>query len=139
MHFQQLLLNKDYSKMKKTHIVILFQYYVCYYVLCMYYVRRGIIRCTLFMVFYQSTCQWWWCLCSSTFYCHAVRVTRGALVLHWYTYAPPRCRTSQFCRTIILFSLSLWNDLADPVFNSVGLVGFKNSAILFQQSAILLS
>ena len=24
-----------------------------------------------------------------------VRVTRGALVAHRYTYAPPRCRTSQ--------------------------------------------
>ena len=24
-----------------------------------------------------------------------VRVTRGAFVARWYTYAPPRCRTSQ--------------------------------------------
>ena len=30
-----------------------------------------------------------------------VRVTRGALVAHRYTYAPPRCRTSQYCRTFI--------------------------------------
>ena len=57
-----------------------------------------------------------------------VRVTRGALVAHWYTYAPPRCRTSQYSRTFIPFSVSLWNDLANPVFDGVGLVGFKSRA-----------
>ena len=36
-----------------------------------------------------------------------VRVTRGALVAHRYTYAPPRCRTLQYSRTFILFSVSL--------------------------------
>ena len=30
-----------------------------------------------------------------------VRVIRGALVAHRYTYAPPRCRTSQYNRTFI--------------------------------------
>ena len=40
-----------------------------------------------------------------------VRVTRGALVAHRYTYVPPRCRTLQYHRTFV----SLWNDLADPV------------------------
>ena len=39
-------------------------------------------------------------------------VTRGALVTHRYTYAPPRCRTLQYSRTFIPFSVSLWNDLA---------------------------
>ena len=29
-----------------------------------------------------------------------VRVTRGALVAHRYTYAPPRCRTSQYSRLL---------------------------------------
>ena len=29
-----------------------------------------------------------------------VLVTRGALVAHRYTYAPPRCRTSQYSRTL---------------------------------------
>ena len=29
-----------------------------------------------------------------------VRVTRGALVTHPYTYAPPRCRTSQYSKTL---------------------------------------
>ena len=30
-----------------------------------------------------------------------LRVTRGALIAHRYTYAPPRCRTSQYLRTFI--------------------------------------
>ena len=54
-----------------------------------------------------------------------VWVTRGALIAHRYTYAPPRCRTSQYSRTFIDLSVSLWNDLADPVFDGVGLAGFK--------------
>ena len=56
------------------------------------------------------------------------RVTRGDLVAYRYTYAPPRCRTLQYSRTFIPFSVSLWNDLANPVFDGVGLAGFKNRA-----------
>ena len=50
------------------------------------------------------------------------RVTRGTLIAHRYTYAPPRCGPSQYRRTFI----SLWNDLVDPVFNGVGLAGLKS-------------
>ena len=57
-----------------------------------------------------------------------VRVTRGALVARRYTYTPPRCRTLQYSRTFIPFSVSLWNDLATPVFDGVGLAGFKSRA-----------
>ena len=57
-----------------------------------------------------------------------VRVIRGALVVHRYTYAPPRCRTSQYRRTFVTLSVSLWNDLADPVLDGVGLAGFKSRA-----------
>ena len=60
-----------------------------------------------------------------------VRVTRGALVEHWYTYAPPRYRTSQYSRIFIPLSVSLWNDLANPVFDGVGLAGFKSRANAF--------
>ena len=60
-----------------------------------------------------------------------VWVTRGALVTHQYTYAPPRCRTSQYSRTFSPLSVSLWTDLANPVFNGVGLVGFKSRANAF--------
>ena len=49
------------------------------------------------------------------------RVTPGALVAHRHLFAPPRCRTSQYLRTFMLLSVSLWNDLSDPVFDSVGL------------------
>ena len=60
-----------------------------------------------------------------------VRVTFGALVAHRYTYAPPRCRTSQYNRTIVPLSVFLWNDLADPVFDGVGLAGFKSRTNAF--------
>ena len=52
-----------------------------------------------------------------------VRVTRAALAEHRYTYAPARCRTSQYSRTFIPLSASLWNDRADPEFDGVGLAG----------------
>ena len=57
-----------------------------------------------------------------------VRVTRGALVAHRYTYAAPRCRTLPYSMTFIPFSVSLWNDLANPVFDGVGLACFKSRA-----------
>ena len=44
------------------------------------------------------------------------RVTRGALVAHRHSFAPPiaRCKTSQYRRSIVPLSVSLWNDLSDP-------------------------
>ena len=57
-----------------------------------------------------------------------VRVTRGGVIAHRYTYAPPCCRTSQYRRTFVPFLVSLWNDLSDPVFDGVGLAGFKSRA-----------
>ena len=45
------------------------------------------------------------------------RVTRGALVAHRHSFAPLRCKT--------------WNDLSNPVFDGVGLVGFKSRANAF--------
>ena len=60
-----------------------------------------------------------------------VRVTRGALVAHRYTYAPPSCRKSQCSRTYILLSLSLWNGRDYPVFDGVGLPAFKSRANAF--------
>ena len=57
-----------------------------------------------------------------------VKVTRGVLVAHRYTYALARCRTLQYNRSFIPFSVSLWNNLANPVFDGVGLAGFKSRA-----------
>ena len=60
-----------------------------------------------------------------------VRVRGGAVIAHRFTYAPPRCRTSQYRRAFIPLSVSLWNDLSDPVFVGVGLAGFKSRANAF--------
>ena len=60
-----------------------------------------------------------------------VRVTRSTLVTHRYSYAPPRCRTLQYSRTCIPFSLFLWDNLVYPIFDGVGLAGFKSRAMLF--------
>ena len=60
-----------------------------------------------------------------------VRVTLGTLIAHRYTYAPPSYRTSQYRRTFIPLSVSLWNNLVDPVFDGVGLAGFKSRSNTF--------
>ena len=59
------------------------------------------------------------------------RATRGALVAHRHSFAPPRCRTSQYRRTFVPLSVSLWNNLSDPMFDGVGLAGFKSKANAF--------
>ena len=59
------------------------------------------------------------------------RLTRGALVAHRHSFATPRCRTSQYRRTSVPLSVSLSNDLSDPVFDGVGLAGFKSKANAF--------
>ena len=59
------------------------------------------------------------------------RVTRGALVAHRHSFAPHRCRTSQYRRSFVHLSVSLWNDLSDLVFDVVGLAGFKCRANAF--------
>ena len=66
-----------------------------------------------------------------------MRVTHSGLVAHRYTYTPPRCRTSQYHRTFIPLSVSLWNDLSDPLFDGVGLIGFKAEPILCYWSNVL--
>ena len=60
-----------------------------------------------------------------------VLVTHGTLISHRYTYAPLSRRTSQYCRTFIPLSVSLWNDLVYPVFDGVGLAGFKSRSNAF--------
>ena len=57
-----------------------------------------------------------------------VRVACGAAIKHRCTYGPRRCRTSQQSRTSIPLSVSLLNDLSDPVFDCVELAGFKSRA-----------
>ena len=59
-------------------------------------------------------------------------VTRGGLVAHRHSFAPLRCRTSQYRRTFVPLSVFLCNDLSDPVFDDVGLAGLmsRTNAIL---------
>ena len=57
-----------------------------------------------------------------------LRYTRGALVAQRHTYAPPSSRSSQYQMIFIILSMSQSNDLADPVFDIVGLAGFKSMA-----------
>ena len=52
-----------------------------------------------------------------------VQVNGSALVAHLYTYVAVLAVQQDF--------LSLWNDLADPIFDGVGLAGFKSSANVF--------
>ena len=59
-----------------------------------------------------------------------VRITRGALVAHRYTYAASLHNLAvpqDFC----FLSVFLRNDLADPVFDGVLLAGFKSRANAF--------
>ena len=57
------------------------------------------------------------------------RVTRGAMVARFCSEAVHKCTDVQpESRTFIPFSVSLWNDLANPVFDGVGLAGFKSRA-----------
>ena len=60
-----------------------------------------------------------------------MRVTRDAVIGNRYTYEHSRCRNSQYRRTFIRLPVSLWNDFGDPVFDDVGLTGFKSRANAF--------
>ena len=59
------------------------------------------------------------------------RVTRGGLVADRHSFGPPHCRTSQYRRSFVPLSVSLWNDLTNPVFDGVGQAGFKSRANAF--------
>ena len=41
------------------------------------------------------------------------RVTDGALIAHRHSFAPPRCRASQYRRTFVLLLVTLLNDVCD--------------------------
>ena len=47
-------------------------------------------------------------------FCGALPVPNVPVRAHRYTFAPPRCRTSQYRRTFIPLTVSLWNDLVGP-------------------------
>ena len=70
---------------------------------------------------------------------HPLSSNRGALVPHRHSFVPPRCRTSQYRRTFVPLSVSLWNNLSHPVFDGVGQVSFKSrtNAVLLTWSFFL--
>ena len=93
----------DRLLLPRVHIVDLFHYYVC----CM---RSGVTRCTLFMMLFSV---------------QYVPVRR-------YTHALPHWRTYIAVPQNLYSSLSvLWDDFTDPVFDGVGLTGFKNGVNSF--------
>ena len=54
------------------------------------------------------------------------RVTRGALVAHRHSFAPPRLAPSVPRNLCALSVVSLWNDLSDIVFHAEVLRGFMS-------------
>ena len=66
-------------------------------------------------------------------------VTLGSLVAHMHSFSAPRCRTFQYHRTFVPLLVSLWNDVSDPVFDGVGLAGFKRYNNVFRANAFLLA
>ena len=58
-------------------------------------------------------------------------VTGDVLVAHRHSFAPPHCRTSQYSRTFVPLSVSLWNNLSEPVIDGVRLLGLKRRANAF--------
>ena len=66
-----------------------------------------------------------------------VRAASGALVAHRYTYAPPRCRISQYRRNLMPLSVSVSNDLAGLVFDGVGMRVLRRGPMLFNWPKLL--
>ena len=60
-----------------------------------------------------------------------VHVTHFAFVDHKHSFALPRFMTYQYHRSFVPLSEFLSNDLSDPVFDGVGLAGFKSRAYSF--------
>ena len=71
-----------------------------------------------------------------------VQVTHCALIAHRYIYAEPcstRCRTLQYRRTFISLSVSLWNDLVDPVWDLCWIGGFQEQVQCIFVGLVVLS
>ena len=90
---------------------------------CACFTRSGVSRCTLLTVLSLDH------MCQRRL--HAVFGSHIDTLIHRLAAEPIQYRTNteqQYSRTFILFSVSLWNDLASPVFDGVGLAGFKSRA-----------
>ena len=98
-----------------------------------------------YMCWYSNTCAvrikhllLQQCKCHYNNTCAIIPISVSASIsAHRYTYAPPRCRTSQYRWTFIPLSVSLWNALVDPLFDGVGLTGFKTRSNAFRLAQLL--
>ena len=85
-------------------------HYLCRQVL---WGQHGVLCCSSLLIFNNNNVLLQHC-CTSEYLCASSLPTFGN--------SPPRCRNSLYRRTfIVALSVSLRNDLADPVFNGVGL------------------
>ena len=89
-----------------------------YYVWC---TRSGVTQCTLFMVRYMC-CD---CICNT--YCWYNICCFGHASVYICLHTVKLCITAG----LLFPSQCLWNDLADPVFHGVGLVGLMSRANAF--------
>ena len=83
--------------------------------------RRSVLN-ILYALLVQVLCYAPSLWCSTCMVYASAGYTR-CLAAHLYTYAPPRCRTSQYRRIFIPVSVSLWNDLVHHVGDSVESAG----------------
>ena len=86
--------------------------------------EKVITRDTLCMILSLAVCHMWQCELHAM---HALVLSASSL---------------QYPRIFIVIFVLLWNDLADPVFDCVGLVGFKSKTrgfLLASAAALLFS
>ena len=84
---------------------------------CVCCIRSGVKRCSCLMMHYLNhmyQCGYMWCPGRTS-----------------VTYVLPRCQTLQYSKTFVNLSVSLWNDLAEPVFDCVGLQASRAGPMLF--------
>ena len=86
---------------------------------CACYLKLRVIQCILWEVH---------CLCRM---CQRLLLVVLWLRIGTLSLAHPGFRTSQYRRTFVPLSVSLWNEVGDPVFDGVGQAGFKSRANAF--------
>ena len=78
---------------------------------CARFLTGGVFECDILIVDPWQSCVYFIIRCNQVHPLNGalpgpyvlVRVTRGAVIAHKYTYEPPRCRTLQYRRTFIPF------------------------------------
>ena len=96
-----------------------------------FFLTGGVIECNiLHRRFVAVLCVLYMIRCNPMHLLH--RVTRRALVAHRYIYEPNHiCMNLAVPQDFNSLLRTLWHDLAEPVFDGVGLVGFKSWQMLY--------